>query len=228
MELLAPLGTALWLGVLTSISPCPLATNIAAISFIGRRLDSRPAVLLSGLLYTLGRVLAYVAIAAVIIAGLLAIPALSNWLQKYMHQLLGPLLVVAGMFLLDLFALPRSGGGTTEALGKRAAQAGAIGALLLGLLFAVTFCPVSAALFFGSLVPLALEQRSPVLMPVVYGLGTALPVVVFAVIIAFSAQALGRVFNALTAFARWAKLVTGVVFILTGIYLTLHYVFGLL
>jgi cytochrome c biogenesis protein CcdA len=228
MEYAAALGTALWLGVLTSISPCPLATNIAAISYIGRRLESRRAVLIAGLLYTLGRVAAYVGLGLLIIAGLLAIPALSNFLQKYMHQLLGPLLIVAGMFLLELISFNKSGGDSATKLGERAAGLGIWGALLLGFLFAMTFCPTSAALFFGSLIPLAVERSSRVMMPLIYGIGTALPVVVFALIIAFSAQALGKAFGALQKFELWARRVTGALFILIGIYLTLHYVFGVI
>jgi cytochrome c biogenesis protein CcdA len=228
MEYAAALVTALWLGVLTSISPCPLATNIAAISYIGRRLESRRVVLLAGLLYTFGRVVAYVALGALIIAGLLAIPALSNFLQQYMHQLLGPLLIVAGMFLLELVSFSKNGGAGAAKLGERAAGLGIWGALMLGFLFALTFCPTSAALFFGSLIPLAVERSSRVLMPLVYGIGTALPVVVFAVVIAFSAQALGRAFGVLKKLELWARRITGTLFILIGIYLTLHYVFGVI
>jgi cytochrome c biogenesis protein CcdA len=219
---------ALWLGILTSISPCPLATNIAAISYIGRRVERTALVLLSGLLYTLGRTLAYMVLGAAIVAGLLAIPGVSRFLQKYMHLLLGPLLIIAGMFLLELISFRKAGGGVSEGLQQRVDRSGVWGALLLGIVFALTFCPTSAALFFGSLIPLAVEHRSSLLLPALYGVGTALPVIVFAALIALSAHLVARAFNALSRIELWARRLTGVVFIVVGIFLTLRYVYGAL
>ena len=218
-------GTALWLGVLTSISPCPLATNIAAISFIGQRIAQGRLVLLAGLLYTLGRMLAYLALGLIIVAGLLAVPALSAFLQKHMHEALGPLLIITGMFLLGLISINLKGGDTLQKAGERASGWGLAGALALGVIFALAFCPTSAALFFGSLIPLAIEQHSRALLPLLYGLGTALPVVVCALVIAFSAQSLGRMFKALQAMELWARRITGVVFIGVGIFFALRYIF---
>lgn len=220
-------GTALWLGVLTSISPCPLATNIAAISFIGQRIAQGRLVLLAGLLYTLGRMLAYLALGLIIVAGLLAIPALSVFLQKHMHEALGPLLIITGMFLLGLISINLKGGDTLRKAGERASGWGLIGALALGVVFALAFCPTSAALFFGSLIPLAIEQHSRALLPLLYGLGTALPVVACALVIAFSAQSLGRMFKALQTVELWARRVTGVVFIGVGVFFALRYIFEL-
>jgi cytochrome c-type biogenesis protein len=217
---------ALWLGILTSISPCPLATNIAAISYIGRRVERPGLVLLSGLLYTLGRTLTYSALGVLIVAGLLAIPSVSTFLQKYMHLLLGPLLIIAGMFLLELISFKRSGGGVSEGLQRQVNRSGVWGALVLGVVFALTFCPTSAALFFGSLIPLAVEQRSSVILPAVYGIGTALPVIAFAVLIALGMQYVARAFNILQHVELWARRVTGVVFIAVGIFYCARYIFG--
>ena len=176
--------SALWLGILTSISPCPLATNIAAISYIGRRVGSPRQVLLSGMLYALGRSLAYLALGMLLVASVLSIPQLSLFLQKYMNKLLGPILIVVAMFLLGLIQLNITGPGVSDTMQKRVDALGMWGALVLGILFALTFCPVSAALFFGSLIPLSVKVGSGVALPGVYGIGTALPVLAFAVLIA--------------------------------------------
>ncbi|MBI5395490.1 MAG: sulfite exporter TauE/SafE family protein [Verrucomicrobia bacterium] len=218
-------ATALWLGILTSISPCPLATNVAAISFIGRRVGSARHVLLTGALYTLGRALAYLALAAVLVASLLSAPGVSHWLQKYMNKLLGPILVLVGMVLLDLVPLTLSGGGVSERMQRRVERLGIWGAGLLGIVFALTFCPVSAALFFGSLVPLAVKWESSVLLPALYGIGTALPVIAFAILIALGTQQVGKVFNATKQFERWAQWLTGGLFLAIGIYFSLAYIF---
>ncbi len=218
---------AIWLGILTSISPCPLATNIAAVSFIGKNAGGAGRVLRAGGLYLLGRSLAYAVVAALLVSSVLAIPAVSDFLQRHMNRALGPILIVAGMFLLDLIRLP-FGTGTDQARLQRIAERNLMaGSLLLGVVFALAFCPVSAALFFGSLIPLAVEHRSPFLLPALYGAGTALPVLAFALILAFGAGHLSRAFNAVTRFEIHARRVTGTLFILIGIYFTLTFIFNL-
>jgi cytochrome c-type biogenesis protein len=224
-EYVVGIGSALWLGILTSISPCPLATNIAAISYIGRKVGNSRQVFLTGLLYTLGRTVAYLALAVVLVASVLSVPQIAMFLQKYMHLVLGPILIIVGMFLLGLIELNMGGKGMGEGLQKRVDAMGIWGALLLGIVFALTFCPTSAALFFGSLVPLSLKVNSSVVLPVVYGVGTALPVMVFAVILATSAQSVGKAYNVLAKIEWWARMLTGVIFILVGLYFSLKHVF---
>jgi cytochrome c biogenesis protein CcdA len=220
----AALGLAAWFGILTAISPCPMATNIAAIGFLGRRVATPRAVLFAGLLYTLGRSLAYLAVAVIAVWGLTSLPALSQFLQGGFNIVLGPILIIVGMLLTGLLELPWSlalaGDGMQERVG-----AGWWWPLLLGMLFALSFCPISAALFFGSLVPLAVRAGSPVAVPIAYGIATALPVVVVACVLAFSAGAVGKTYNVLQRCAWWAQRITGWIFIVAGIYLTLVYVF---
>lgn len=217
--------TALWLGILTSVSPCPLATNIAAISFVGRRVEQPRQVVAGGALYTLGRSVTYVVLGAALVFSLISAPYVSNFLQTYMNKVLGPVLVLVGMFLLGLLQFRWGGPGMSAAMEHRARRAGLWGAFLLGIGFAMSFCPVSAALFFGSLVPLAVRNESAILLPTIYGVGTALPVVVFAIVVALGAHSLGRLFDQVTRVERWARRITGVVFVGVGIYLSLVYVF---
>ncbi len=217
--------TALWLGILTSISPCPLATNIAAMSYMTRSVANSRMVLLSCALYSLGRMLTYALIAALIVKGLLSIPGASHFLQKYMNRILGPLLVLAGMFLLELITVSLPGPAWGVRLRQRIGIRGLWGAGVLGVMFALSFCPVSAALFFGSLVPLSLQHQSVFVMPVVYGFGTGLPVVVFAVLIALGTRRIAVFFGRLALLERWLRRLTGLVFIGVGVYLTLVHVF---
>ncbi|MCO6043934.1 aromatic aminobenezylarsenical efflux permease ArsG family transporter [Aeoliella sp. ICT_H6.2] len=214
-------GSALWLGVLTSISPCPLATNIAAISYIGRRVDNPRRVLLAGLLYTIGRVVAYVGLALLLVGTALSVPGVSLFLQKYMHLLLGPTLILVGMLLVGLIEINLGGGGISESARQRIDRLGIWGALVLGVLFALAFCPTSAALFFGNVMA-SLSAGSIVLLPVLYGVGTALPVIGFAALIAVGSKKLGEAFQAVSKTERWARLITGGVVLLVGCYLTLQ------
>ncbi len=225
-ESLAGGATALWLGILTAISPCPLATNIAAVSYIGRDVGRSGRVVVSGLAYTLGRSLAYVGIAMLVVASVLTIPGVSWFLQEQANRILGPLLIVIGVLILGWIRIPMSSFGIGEKLQKRAASGGALGAGFLGMLFALSFCPVSAGLFFGSLIPLSVSARSPVTLPALFGIGTGLPVLACAIAIAFGANVIGRAFDALTRIERWAKPVTGAVFILAGVYLVVGRFFG--
>ena len=224
--LLVPSATALWLGVLTSISPCPLATNIAAISFIVRGMSSPGRVLATGVLYTLGRMLTYLILGALLVASLLSIPEVAMFLQIYMNKALGPLLLVVGLILLDVIPLRFSTSCGGARVQKWAQSAGIWGSLPLGMIFALAFCPVSAALFFGSLIPLALDTGSSVTLPSLYGIGTGLPVFVFAVLIGLGAQWVGKALNKLAQIEKWARRATGVIFILVGIYLSLVHIFG--
>ena len=194
MEALSWIGGALWLGLLTAISPCPLASNLAAISFLGR--EAKPLrVFGGGLLYTAGRSAAYVGLGALLSWGLLSARGLSLWLQNVLSPLLGPLLVLIGLALLGWLPLPTLGGGKDDQVwARRRERWGLWSAFPMGLVFALAFCPLSAALFFGSLLPLSVGSNHPVLVPLIYGLGTALPVAAFAIALAYSAGAVGRLF----------------------------------
>jgi len=213
-------ASALWLGLLTSISPGPLAANIAAMSYVGREVGSRRRTLLAGLLYTLGRALTYAALAAILVGGLLSVPEVALFLQTYMNRILGPLLVAVGLVLLGWVRVPGFGSQLYDRTGDRLVKAGLVGALPLGAVLALAFCPVSAGLFFGGLIPLALEHRSSLWLPAVYGLGTGLPVVVFAVLVSAGLAWAGSAFHRLQAVERWARRVTAVVVIVVGLYYT--------
>ncbi len=217
---LAASASALWLGLLTSISPCPLAANIAAMSYVGREVGSRRRTLVAGLLYTAGRSLAYAALAALLVGGLLSIPQVALFLGRYMNRVLGPILVLVGLVLLEWLPVPGFGSGLYDRAGTRLAKAGLVGALPLGAVLALAFCPVSAGLFFGGLIPLALEQRSSVWLPVLYGLGTGLPVVVFAMLLTAGLAWVGSAFQRLQAVERWARRATALVVIAVGLYYT--------
>jgi len=221
-EFLFVCGTAVWLGFLCSISPCPLATNIAAIGFVGRKVGRIDAVLGAGVLYTLGRTVTYGALGILLVGGLTAAPQLSHLLEKYMNLLTGPLLILVAMVLLGLLPvrLP-SGGGKGTRLAERLGRAGIWGAFPLGVLFALSFCPTSAALFFGSLLPLALKTGSGFLLPSLFGIATGVPVLVFAVLLAFAANRIGRACHRLAGFEVWAQRITGGIFLAVGIYMTL-------
>jgi len=209
---------ALWLGILTSISPCPLASNVAAISFLSKKITHPALVFISGLAYTLGRMVSYAILGWVIISSLLSVPQAAQFLQKYMGKALGPLLILTGLFLLDIITIRLPGLPLSQKHHNKLAESGAGGAFLLGFIFALAFCPISAALYFGSLIPLAINSKSGIVLPLIYGIGTGLPVLVFAVAIAFGATSLNRWFNKLTKLEFYMRKVTGIIFILAGAY----------
>ncbi len=217
--------SALWFGILTSISPCPLTTNIAAVSFISRNIGSPKRSVAAGLLYTLGRVLTYVVIGAVVVSSLTAAPGLSRFLQKYMGKLIGPIMIIVGMFLLELLSFRNKGRNLDTTSQEKIKSKGLLGALILGSLFALTFCPVSAALFFGSVIPLAVNEQSRLMIPAIYGIGTGLPVVVVAIGIAISTKLVAQMFKQISRFEFWARTITGIVFIILGIYLSITRIF---
>jgi len=221
LTLILAAGTAFWLGLLTSISPCPLASNITAVSFLGRNIKSPARSLLNAAWYCLGRMLAYIVLGALITKGLLAAPGVSFFLERYANQVLGPILILAGMFLAGLLEMPGLSADLSpeKLIGKNER----LTALTLGFVFALSFCPVSAALFFGSLIPLALRFQSPVLLPSVYGIGSGLPVLAFAFFIAFGLKTTGQFYDSVTRLESWTKAATAGVFIAAGLYLSAKY-----
>jgi cytochrome c-type biogenesis protein len=222
------LVTAAWLGILTSVSPCPLATNIAAVSFISHRITQRNTVFLSGILYTLGRSLTYIVLGVLIVKTLVDIPILSDFLQRYVNKILGIVLILVGMVLLDLLRIPLPIPSVSENFAKKLAENGTFGSLPLGILFALAFCPVSAALFFGGLIPIAIKAQSGIGLPLMYGIGTGLPVLLFAFLVAAGTGYISNLFYRITRVEFYTKKATGIIFILVGIYYALAYIFELI
>jgi len=225
-EILAAAGTAFWLGILTSISPCPLSSNIAALSFLSRQLSDSKSVFGTGLFYTLGRMVSYFLVGLAVIYSFTSVPAIANFLQKYMNKILGPVLVIVGLFLLEVFRLNLTSFAISAENQEKLARSGRAGSFILGFIFALAFCPVSAALFFGGLIPLALSKPVGILLPLVYGFGTALPVAVSAVILGFSMQSIGAFFNKVRKVEYWTRIVTGIIFIVIGIYFIKNHFFS--
>ena len=219
--------SALWLGILTSISPCPLASNVAAISFLSKKIAHPFLVFISGLAYTLGRMVSYVILGWIIINSLLSVPQVAQFLQKYMGKALGPILILIGLILLGIINIRLPRVSLSQKHHNRLAKSGAPGAFLLGFIFALAFCPISAALFFGSLIPLAINSKSGIVLPFIYGIGTGLPVLVFAVAIALGATSLSHWFHKITRLEYYTRKITGVIFIIVGLYYTGIYIFRL-
>lgn len=216
----APALTAFLLGLLTAISPCPLATNIAAIGFIGKNIESRRRIFANGLLYTLGRTLAYTLLGILLLAvlkGDSSMFGIQKAVSEWGELLLGPLLLVIGLFMLigDRLNLPKFGfNGDAEGLAKK----GGWGALLIGILFAFAFCPTSGVFYFGMLIPMAATTTAGYLLPAVFAIATALPVLAVAWILAFSAQQLGNFYGKVRNVQKWLNLIVGILFIAIRLY----------
>jgi cytochrome c biogenesis protein CcdA len=227
-EILMAFGSALWLGILTSISPCPLATNVAAISFLAKKITHPFLVLLSGIAYTVGRMMTYAILGFILINSILGIPLVAQFLQKYMGKALGPILIITGLILLNIIKTNVQGLSLSQKHHNRLVEAGAPGAFLLGAVFALAFCPVSAALFFGSLIPLALKSKFGATLPFIYGIGTGLPVLVFAIAIAMGISSLSHWFHKLEKLEHYMRIVTGAIFVLVGVYYICIYILKLI
>jgi len=220
-----PVLSALLLGLITAISPCPMATNIAAIAYVNRRVKDRRYAVITGLLYTLGRMFSYSIIGALIIAAGLEVPGVASFLQDFGEQVLGPLLIVVGVIMLNINRMPFSlGGGRLSSIGEKVANWGMIGGFLLGALFAIAFCPYSAVLFFGVLIPLALKSAGGVALPAVYAIGTGLPVLVFGVLISLGVARVSTWLNAVTRAEKIVRVVVSTIFIAVGIYLVMLWI----
>ncbi|MFW5753476.1 MAG: aromatic aminobenezylarsenical efflux permease ArsG family transporter [Marinilabiliaceae bacterium] len=212
-----PLLTAFILGLMTAISPCPLATNVTAIGFISKDMENQKRVFVNGLIYTLGRSISYTAI------GLLFFFSASQFqfegaLQEWGEKLIGPLLIVIGLLMLGVINIKIPGlGSITDKMQDQSGK-GFWGVLLLGIVFALAFCPYSGVLYFGMLIPMTVSSVSGLYLPIIFALGTGIPVIIFAWLIAFSVGSIGSTYNKLKTFEIWFRRVVAVLFIGVGIY----------
>ena len=215
-----PVITAFLLGLLTAISPCPLATNITAIGFISKDIGNRNKIFLGGLLYTLGRVVAYTVLGIILISILKegsSMFSLQKGISTYGEILIAPVLIFVGVFMLfgDRLNLPKFGFSGT---GKAEKLKGNLGSLLLGVLFALAFCPTSGLFYFGMLIPMSAAEPGGYLLPIVYAVATGLPVILVAWVLAYSVAGIGKFYNRIQVFQKWFNRVVAVLFIAVGIY----------
>jgi cytochrome c-type biogenesis protein len=212
-----PWLTALLLGLMTAISPCPLATNITAVGFISRDIENRNRVFINGLLYTLGRAITYTAIALIILLGADQLK-FGGFFQRYGEKIIGPLLIIIGFFMLDIIKIKFPGFNRLTSKMQDKKKWRYLDALLLGLVFALAFCPYSGVLYFGMLVPLTIASPSGLFLPIVFAIATGIPVIIFSWIIAYAISGIGGVYNKLKTFELWFRRVIAVIFILVGVY----------
>lgn len=215
-----PVLTAFLLGLLTALSPCPLATNIAAVGYIGKDIENRKRIFWNGLLYTAGRIISYTALGIVLIAILKegsSMFGIQKTVGKWGELVLGPLLVAIGLFMLfgDKLNLPKFGfKGNAEGLASK----GGWGSLLIGILFALAFCPTSGVFYFGMLIPMSASASAGYLLPAIFAVATAIPVLVIAWILAFSVQKIGSFYGKMKTVQKWLKIIVGILFMGVGIY----------
>ena len=212
-----PILSAFLLGLMTAISPCPLATNITAIGFISKDIENRNKVFINGLVYTLGRAISYTLIGLLFFFGASEF-GFSGFIQDWGEKFLGPILIIIGIFMLGVLSIKIPGiGSLTERMEKKSNQ-GFWGVLLLGIVFDLAFCPYSGVLYFGMLIPMTVSSASGLFLPVVFALGTGIPVIIFAWLIAFSVGSIGGFYNKMKSFELWFRRVIAITFIIVGMY----------
>lgn len=212
-----PWLSALVLGLMTAISPCPLATNITAVGFISKDIENRNRVFVNGLLYTLGRAISYTAIALIIFLGADQFK-FSGFFQRYGEKIIGPLLILIGLFMLDLIKINFPGVSALTSKMENKTKWGYFDAIFLGMIFALAFCPYSGVLYFGMLVPLTVASASGLYLPIVFALATGIPVIIFSWLLAFSIGSIGSAYHKMKNFEIWFRRVVAILFIGVGIY----------
>lgn len=213
-----PILYAFLLGLMTSISPCPLATNITAIAFIGKNIGNKRKVFINGLLYTLGRAITYITLGVVLFFGASKF-YVASFFQSNGEKFLGPLLLIIGIFMLDFIKIKfPSFGKLTEKMQNKSKQGSGISAILMGILFALAFCPYSGVLYFGMLIPITISSTSGLILPLIFSIATGLPVIIFAYLIAFTLSGVGKLYNRLKVFELWFRRVVSAIFIIVGLY----------
>ncbi len=213
-----PIISAFILGLMTAISPCPLATNITATAYLSKDISDKRKVLLNSLLYTLGRAISYVGVGLLIYLGASKFD-ISTLFSTYGERLLGPLLIIIGLFMLGVIKLGKvTGVGVSQKLTDRISGKGYLSAVLMGMIFALAFCPYSGVLYFGMLIPMSVKDDGSLLNLLFFSIGTGLPVIIISIILAYGLAGVGNVFNKIKTFEKWFRKIVGLIFVLTGIY----------
>lgn len=214
-----PLIAAFFIGLMTAISPCPLATNITAIAYISKKIDNGKHTLITGFVYTLGRMFTYVLLASLIVYIGVNVQSISLSLQKYGERLIGILLVFIGLVMLNIIKLNFiKSSEKLDRLKERLSEKGYLGSFLLGVIFALAFCPFSAVLFFGMLIPLALKFSDGILIPSVFAFATGLPVVLLSFVLVFSVSKLSSIMKKIDLVEKYTRYIVGLIFIIVGAY----------
>lgn len=193
-----------------------MATNITAIGFIGKDIGNKNRVFYNGLVYTLGRTFSYTTLAIIIFLGADQF-RISGIFQQYGEKIIGPLLLIIGVLMLGIFNInfPTFNRITERLQNKK--KFSYLNVFLLGLVFALAFCPYSGVLYFGMLIPLTIST-SGLHLPVVYAIATGIPVIIFAWLIAFTISGVGVFYKRIKSFEFWFRKVVAVIFIGIGIY----------
>ena len=213
-----PIVSAFILGLMTAVSPCPLATNITATAFISKNISNKKKVFLSGLLYSLGRGFSYTVIGLILYFGASKFH-IARFFNQNGEKFLGPLLIIIGLIMLNIIKLNFLGKSSfQEKLSEKFKDKGLLGSFLIGVVFALAFCPYSGALFFGILIPMTIASADGLYLPIIFAIGTGLPVILFTYLLAFTAGKIGVFYNSITKIEKVMRTVAGVVFILTGLY----------
>lgn len=220
-----PVLSAFLLGLLASLAPCTMTTNIAALAYISRKVADRKYSIITGALYTLGRMFSYTLLGILIISVGLEIPWLSSFLLDAGEQVLGPFLIVAGLVMLNIDRISFGRGSEKlTSLGGKVASWGMIGGFLLGVIFALAFCPYSAVMFFGILIPIALKSAGGITLPAVFAIGTGLPVLIFGTLLSAGIAGVFTWLNAITRAERIIRVIVSITFIGVGIYYVVQWI----
>ncbi len=220
---LLPIASALFLGILASIAPCALTSNIAAIAYVNERLSSPLRTVLAGAAYTAGRVATYaIAGSAIFIFGTTILERFEDF-QVIDNLAMGFFFIVVGAMILDVIKPDLSFGYTLRGrFIDRFPGGGIAGAFGLGAVFSLAFCPYVGGLFFGVLMPLALNSGDLGLgLPLVFGLGTGLPVLAFATLVALGVRGAPAYLERLRAIEPHVRKLFGAGLLLYGFYLVL-------
>jgi cytochrome c-type biogenesis protein len=221
-----PALSALLLGLMTAISPCPMATNITAIGFISKDIENQNTVFYNGLIYTLGRVLAYSTLAIIIVLGPGKL-GLKGWFEEYGSKILGPILILIGIIMLGILKINFPGFNKLSKRFEKKSKFKSWDVLLIGILFALAFCPYSGVLYFGLLIPLTIKTTSGLYLPVIFAIATAIPVIIFAWLLAYMVSGVGKFYNRLKQFDFWFRKVIAMLFIGVGVYYSYYTIVAL-
>lgn len=215
--------TALLLGFLMILDPCTLFTSIAAIGYIDKEIANKRKVLTNGLMFVLGKLVTYVLVAIPFLMGAQT-AGVQHLLEHWGEPLLAAFMLICGVLLLfSGHHHHEHDHGLTRWLTNADSRSSWLWSFMLGIFFAIAFCPHRLVYFFTMIdIAITLPPSWNWLLPVVFGLGTGLPIMLIAWLISYSAISANALTARLQSVEKWIRYISAVLFIGFGLYLTVH------
>ncbi|MBR5375120.1 MAG: sulfite exporter TauE/SafE family protein [Paludibacteraceae bacterium] len=219
------ISSIIW-GIIVAVCPCTMAANITAITAMSRDKREKRDVFARGIAYAFGRAAAYIALGILLVTFAQGL-RIGESFQHLFGLFLGPILVLIGILMLDIIHIHGLADKCMVVFNRMVKQFGFWKSFLLGIMLAFAFCPYSATIYFGVVIPSSLSAENGYIVPIFFAIGATIPVLSLAWIFAYSMDTAKKKLDKFQQYELWFRRILAILFIISGILFILEYYFEL-